>query len=93
MVSFVVIDKLVEEFTWLKELCRMWDIPIKSAGLTMHCIDYIDHNNYREPSLGRYQKEKNGAPFPFNTIWRTFGCTLDGVLVLLEEAWNHDAKP
>ena len=67
MVSFVVIDKLVEEFTWLKELCRMWDIPIKSAGLTMHCIDYIDHNNYREPSLGRSQKEKNSAPFPFNT--------------------------
>ena len=56
MVSFVVIDKLVEDFTWLKELCRMWDIPIKSAGLTMHCIDYIDHNNYTEPSLGRSQK-------------------------------------
>ena len=44
MVSFVVIDKLVEEFTWLKELCRIWDIPIKSAGLTMHYNYYIDHN-------------------------------------------------
>lgn len=26
-------DELVEEFTWLKELCHMWSIPIKSAGL------------------------------------------------------------
>ena len=70
MVSFVLIEKLVEEFTWLKELCRMWDIPIKSAGLTMHYNDYIDHNN-RNSSLGRSQKEKNSAPFLFNTIWRT----------------------
>lgn len=41
---FVLIDKLVEEFTWLKELCHMWDIPIKSAGLAMHYNNYIDDN-------------------------------------------------
>ena len=60
----------------------------------MHHNDYIDHDtiiNYRKPSLSRSQKEKNSAPFPFNIIWRTFGCTLDGVLVLLKKAWNHDA--
>ena len=28
-----VADELVEKFTWLKELCHMWSIPIKSAGL------------------------------------------------------------
>lgn len=72
----------------------MWDIPIKSAGLIMYHNDYIDHDtiiNYRKPSLSGSQKEKNSAPFPFNIIWRTFGCTLNGVLVLLEKAWNHDA--
>lgn len=27
-------DKLLEKFTWLKELCLLWHIPIKSAGNT-----------------------------------------------------------
>ena len=25
-------DELVEKFTWLKELCHMWSVPVKSAG-------------------------------------------------------------
>ena len=28
-----ITDELVEKFTWLKELCNMWQIPIKSSGL------------------------------------------------------------
>ena len=32
-VLFYIADELLEKFTWLKELCLLWHIPIKSAGL------------------------------------------------------------
>ncbi|XP_044162814.1 dihydroxyacetone phosphate acyltransferase-like isoform X1 [Acropora millepora] len=28
----IFFDELVEKFTWLKELCHMWSVPVKSAG-------------------------------------------------------------
>lgn len=44
-------DKLVEEFTWLKELCRMWDIPIKSAGDSNNVVLVDESIDFLKSSL------------------------------------------
>ncbi|XP_020605928.1 dihydroxyacetone phosphate acyltransferase-like [Orbicella faveolata] len=50
-------DELVEKFTWLKELCHMWSIPIKSAGDSNNVALVSESINFLKSSL---EKTENG---------------------------------